>query len=191
MPDPRNDVVAAVDEYLRQTELPVERGPGGRFSVELPGEHKLRTSCSLRVGDHSLQVSAFVARCPDENTAAVHRWLLQRNGRLQGVAFSIDLAGDIYLLGQLPLAAVTEDTLDQIVGAVAAAADDAFDPILTLGFASSIRREWAWRLARGESTVNLGAFEHLRPPGPDTDSAAARTRYARGHDDAAGPAPSR
>ena len=36
-----------------------------------------------------------------------------------------------------------------------------FNTLLELGFASSIRKEWAWRVARGESLKNLKAFEHL------------------------------
>jgi len=43
-----------------------------------------------------------------------------------------------------------------------ATADEAFNDLLSLGFASSIRKEWQWRLSRGESTHNLEAFRHLR-----------------------------
>ena len=35
------------------------------------------------------------------------------------------------------------------------------DVLLELGFADAIRREWAWRTSRGESTANLAAFAHL------------------------------
>ena len=42
-------------------------------------------------------------------------------------------------------------------------ADEAFDQALELGFATSIRREWAWRISRGESTANLARFTHLAP----------------------------
>lgn len=135
----------------------------GRFSVELPGERKLKTSCSLAVRDHSLVVNAFVARHPDENVEGVYRWLLERNARLSGVAFAVDGAGDIYLVGRLPLDAVTPEQLDRLLGVVLDAADSSFNTILELGFSSAIRREWEWRLARGESTRNLAAFEHLRP----------------------------
>ena len=48
---------------------------------------------------------------------------------------------------------------------MAEVADDSFNVILDLGFAESIRREWAWRRSRGESTANLAAFRHL-DPGP-------------------------
>jgi hypothetical protein len=37
-------------------------------------------------------------------------------------------------------------------------ADESFNSILELGFAGSIRKEWEWRTARGESTRNLEAF---------------------------------
>ena len=33
--------------------------------------------------------------------------------------------------------------------------------LLELGFADAIRREWAWRVSRGESLANLEAFKHL------------------------------
>ena len=35
---------------------------------------------------------------------------------------------------------------------------------LELGFASSIRREWAWRAKRGESLANLRAFARFADP---------------------------
>jgi Putative bacterial sensory transduction regulator len=153
---------AVVRDHLAGTGAPWEESLPGRFSVELPGDRKLKTSCSLAVREHSLVVNAFVARRPDENQQGVYRWLLERNARLSGVA--IDTNGDIYLVGRLPLHAVTPDELDRLLGVVLDTADSSFNPILELGFAESIRREWQWRLDRGESTRNLAAFEHLRPP---------------------------
>ncbi|WP_082482039.1 YbjN domain-containing protein [Aeromicrobium sp. Leaf245] len=131
--------------------------------VDLPGERKLKTTTRLDVGRHTLGVHAFVARNPDENHEGVYRWLLERNLKLYGVAFAIDSAGDVYLDGRLPLHSVTADEVDRLLGAVLSASDDSFNTILELGFASSIRKEWAWRESRGESTANLAAFEHLRP----------------------------
>jgi hypothetical protein len=73
------------------------------------------------------------------------------------VAFAVDATGDIYLDARLPLDAAVAD-LDRVLGTVLATADESFNTILELGFASSIRKEWAWRNARGESTANLEAF---------------------------------
>ena len=75
--------------------------------------------------------------------------------------------GDIYLTGRVSLPAVTPEEVDRLLGAVARTSDDSFNTILELGFADSIRREWAWRRSRGESTANLAAFTHL-DPGPDS-----------------------
>lgn len=130
----------------------------GVFMVDLPGERKLSTPCQIECGDHALAIHAFVCRHPDENHEAVYRWLLARNLRLYGVAFGVDSDGDIWLDGRLSLASVTEDEVDRLLGAVLTYADESFNTILELGFATSIRREWAWRQARGESTRNLDAF---------------------------------
>lgn len=146
---------------LTEAGLEFESPNDDTFVVVLPGEHKQRTTCSLVVGAHSLSINAFVARHPDENADAVHRWLLERNARLFGVAFCVDHLGDIYLSGRLPLHAVTVDEIDRILGSVLEYADGSFNTILELGFASSIRREWAWRVSRGEPTDNLTAFTHL------------------------------
>ncbi|WP_240799421.1 YbjN domain-containing protein [Streptomyces sp. A0958] len=133
----------------------------GSYVVQLPGTRKLATTCSLIVGAHSLSLNAFVIRHPDENHAAVHRWLLEHNLRLFGVSYAIDPLGDIYLAGKLPLSVVTPEELDRLLGSVLEAADGAFNSLLEIGFATAIRKEYAWRVSRGESTRNLDAFAHL------------------------------
>jgi len=130
----------------------------GIFEVTLPGERKLQTPCRIEVGQHAVAVHAFVARNPDENHRAVYRWLLERNLRMYAVAFAVDHSGDIYLDGRLPLHAVTPEEVDRLLGSVLSYADESFNTILELGFASSIRKEWDWRTERGESTRNLDAF---------------------------------
>jgi len=138
----------------------------GLFTVTLPGTRKLSTECALQVGRYGLGLRAFVARQPDENHAGVYRWLLQRNLKLRTACFSLDAVGDIYLTGALAIEAVTGDAVDRLLGEVADTADSAFNVILELGFATSIRREWVWRESRGEPTNNLAAFTHLREPAP-------------------------
>jgi hypothetical protein len=158
----RDDVVAAldavIDRTLRDAELVHEHPAPGRWLVDLPGTHKLKTVCGLVVGEHALRVEAFVCRQPDENREQLWTHLLQRNARMYGVAWSIDRVGDIYLTGRLPHAAVTPEELDRVLGAVLSYADDSFNTLLEIGFGSSIRREWEWRVKRGESLRNLEAF---------------------------------
>ncbi|GAB3966370.1 type III secretion system chaperone family protein [Streptomyces sparsus] len=160
MPDV-SDATAVIERTLTEAELEWESPDPGTYVVTLPGTKKLSTTCSLVVGKHSLSVNAFVVRCPDENHEAVHRWLLERNTRLYGVSYAIDRLGDIYLVGRFPLAAVTPDELDRILGTVLENADGSFNTLLEMGFAEAIRKEYAWRTSRGESTRNLDAFSHL------------------------------
>ncbi|MFJ4369905.1 type III secretion system chaperone family protein [Streptomyces chartreusis] len=150
-----------VEGALKDAELEWENPDPGNYVVKLPGTRKLSTTVSLLVGRHSLSLNAFVIRHPDENEPGVHRWLLERNLKLYGVSYAVDRLGDIYVTAKLPLAAVTADEIDRLLGQVLEAADGAFNTLLELGFASAIRKEYEWRVARGESTRNLDAFTHL------------------------------
>ncbi|MBM7169794.1 YbjN domain-containing protein [Streptomyces sp. G44] len=158
------DPSTIIERTLDDAELEWESPEPGSYVVKLPGTRKLSTTLSMIVGKHSLSLNAFVIRHPDENHEAVHRWLLERNLRLYGVSYAIDSLGDIYLAGKLPLSAVTPAELDRLLGAVLSASDDSFNTLLELGFASAIRKEYEWRVSRGESTRNLDAFTHLTRP---------------------------
>jgi Putative bacterial sensory transduction regulator len=161
--DLRDKAVTEIRAELSELDLDWAESAPGLFSVSLPGTRKLITECALEVGAYGMSVRAFVARKPDENHVGVYRWLLERNLRLHGICFALDALGDIYLTGRIPLELVTRTEIDRLLGAVAEAADDSFNVILELGFAESIRKEWAWRRSRGESTANLAAFTHLDP----------------------------
>ncbi len=162
-PEVPADASAVVKAWLDDNGLAYDEKVPGQISFSLPGEKKLQTPVRLDLGPHALGIHAFVCRNPDENHVGVYRWLLEKNLRLFAVAFAVDKDGDIYLDARLPLSAVTAEDLDNILGTVLSVSDGSFNTILELGFASSIRKEWEWRLARGESTRNLEAFQHLRP----------------------------
>lgn len=156
--------VAALEKYLQDNEIEFERPSPENFVAVLPGEHRLKTTVSLVVGEYSLSINAFVVRNPDERHAQVYQWLLKRNRRMYVMAYAIDHLGDIYLVGKLPLGSIDQIELDRIFGTILENSDGAFDYLLELGFESAIRREWQWRLSRGESTRNLAAFAHLAEP---------------------------
>jgi hypothetical protein len=156
-----SDVRAVIEATLDDRELPWERTGEDSYVVTLPGTHKLKTLCNLVVGAHAMRVEAFVMRQPDERREELWAYLLQRNARMYGVAWAIDGVGDVYLTGRVPLHAVTPDELDRLLGAVLTYADESFDAMLEIGFSTAIRREWAWRVSRGESLANLQAFKHL------------------------------
>src|ERR1700727_3771515 len=163
------DVLATVLEGLG---LAYERPEPHAYLVRLAGEHKLATMTWLIAGEHSLQVEAFFCRQPDENHAAFYRFLLERSSRMYGVHFALDRTGDVYLTGRLPLAAITEAEIDRLLGCVLSYCDEAFNEALMIGFASAIRREWAWRGKRGEGLAHPRPFTALRPD-PDRDDSGS------------------
>jgi hypothetical protein len=168
-----SDPAAVVRDHLRDNEIEFTELSEGVFSFSLPGEKKLQTAVRLDVGEHALGVHAFVCRSPDENHERVYRWLLERNLRMYAVSFAVDRLGDIYLDARLPLSSVTPDELDKLLGSVLSNADESFNAILELGFASSIRKEWEWRKLRGESTRNLEAFRGWLESGDEPRVSAA------------------
>lgn len=151
-----------IELYLAESEIPWEQGArDGEFVLTLPGEKKLKTVASLVAGDSTLSVSAFVIRNPDENHEEFYRYLLRKNLRLPGLAYAIDASGDVYVTGRVPAPGVDAAYLDQLLGVLLQAADSPFNELLAIGFLSSMRKEWAWRVSRGEPTRNLEAFRHL------------------------------
>lgn len=161
MSDPAPDPAGTIENALTELGLSYENPRPGAFLVRLEGQHKLATMTWLIAGTHSLQVEAFFCRQPDENHARFYRFLLERGARMYGVHFALDPAGDVYLVGRLPLDCVCVDEIDRLLGCVLSYSDESFDTALELGFGSSIRREWAWRVKRGLRLDNLKAFSRF------------------------------
>jgi Putative bacterial sensory transduction regulator len=157
----RPDPAAALAAALASLDVSYESPRPGAFLVRLPGQHKLATMTWLIAGAHSLHIEAFFCRQPDENHAEFYRFLLEHNARMYGVQFALDPVGDVYLVGRQPLAAISADEVDRLLGCVLSYADETFDQALMLGFASAIKKEYAWRVKRGESLANLQAFGRL------------------------------
>lgn len=153
--------VERIRDFLVDRDIESTLADGRTFVVQLPGEKRLKTACHLTVAKESVRIEAFVCRKPDEDFEKVYKYLLRRNRRMYQVAYTLDNTGDIYLVGRMPLVAVTEEELDRVLGQVLEAADHDFNIIIETGFHTAIRREWEWRVSRGESLRNLEAFRHL------------------------------
>ena len=129
--------------------LPVAAVGADRWLTRLEGERKRTIPVLLHLDERSLKVSSLVAGRPDEQHDAVHRLLLHRNQRPAPVHFAVDDEGDLLLVGRVPLAALDERAVDEMLGLVLAMADDVFDRVLATGFASYLAAEQRWRTREG------------------------------------------
>lgn len=158
---PNAEVLRTIEAFLVDREIESHLLDGRTFVVNLPGEKRLKTAVHLHVRDDTVRIESFICRKPDEDFLKIYDYLLRRNQHLYSVAYTIDNTGDIYLVGWIPAAGVNEDELDRVLGSILETADFDFNKLLEIGFHTSIRREWSWRVKNGEPLVNLYAFRHL------------------------------
>jgi hypothetical protein len=123
-----NPVVAAVERLRDDGER--------RWFVRVTGEEKDVFTIWLALGQRTLRYETYVMPAPEENHALFFEHLLRRNRKLYGAAFCIGEEDAIFLAGQLPNEAVTDDELDRILGSLYAWTEQFFRPALRIGFAS-------------------------------------------------------
>ena len=132
-----------LQRFLAENELcvAVDRGEPGerRWFVRLRGEDKDFTTVWLRLGQRALHAETYVMPAPEENHAQFYEHLLRRNRSTHGLWFCIGEEEAVFLVGQLPLAALDEAQLDRVVGSVYAYVEQFFRPALRIGFASRFK----------------------------------------------------
>lgn len=136
---------AAVEAFVAETGLEAERLDSGRWFLVLTGERKLGIGVHLQVGDRTLRVESFFMRAPEEQHGRLFGELLLRQASSYVLRFTLDEHGDLFVVGQVPLLAVTPEEIDRIIGSVLELCDSAYLPAVEIGFASSLAAERAWR----------------------------------------------
>ena len=116
----------------------IDRGDGDdtRWYVRMRGEEKEFTTVWLTLGQRTLRYEAYVMPAPEENIEALFENLLRRNERLIGVHFAIGVEDAVFLRGDLPLVALSENEHDRVIGSLYATAEQCFQGLLRIGFAS-------------------------------------------------------
>lgn len=125
-----NPTVAAVDR---------DESDVRRWFVRLAGEEKSTFTVWFTLRQRTLHYETYVMPAPEENHARFYEHLLRRNLRLYGAAFAIGEEDAVFLVGQLAVAAITEDELDRILGSMYAYVEQFFRPALRIGYASRFK----------------------------------------------------
>ncbi len=104
---------------LTELAVPFERVEAGAYVVELHGAKRPRTWLWLVAGEQAVQLEAFVMHMiTGADTGRVHAHLLRRNLGLRTVHYATDDVGDLFLVGSLPLEALSDRGLDGVLGEV-------------------------------------------------------------------------
>lgn len=149
-----NDPAELIEGYLREQGVPFKRTDDQTWAVRLSGRTKHELVVLLQLSDARLRAEAFFMRCPQEDHAGVWRLLLRQNLRAPAF-FAVDDGGDAYVVAQLPRAALDEEELDRLLGAMLTVADDAFMPAIERGFATYLARDLAWRARQSETDTSV------------------------------------
>ncbi len=127
-----NPTIAAID----RGEVSAAGGDEPRWYVRMRGEEKEFTTVWLTLGQRTLRYEAYVMPAPEENAVQLYENLLRRNQSLIGAHFAIGVEDAVFLRGDLPLTALSEDELDRIIGSLYATTEQCFQALLRIGFAS-------------------------------------------------------
>lgn len=139
---------ARLDAWLRQelTSSPVlvavDRGEPGqrRWYVRLAGEDKDYTTIWLTLSQRALHLETYVMPAPEEDEATFYAYFLRRNRATHGLWFAIGDEEAVFLVGQLPVAAVDEAALDRLIGSTYTYVERVFRTALRIGFASRLAK---------------------------------------------------
>jgi hypothetical protein len=129
--------------------LEVDEVGDDRWTTLLTGEWKRTIPVLLELGDRRFTVTSLLTGVLDEGQEEVYRLLLQRNQRSGLVHFALDDAGDVVLTGTVPLAAIDEALVDELLGRLLELADGTFNRVLRTGFATYLAAKQRWRAAAG------------------------------------------
>ena len=109
--------------------------------VRIPGEKRSWIPIEIDVDHRSVKLTSHVIIEPDEAHADVYSFLLRRNHRANGVAYSIDgKEGVICLVTRIDHEVLTDERLDEAVGTIVQETEEVFRTILAVGFAGRFKK---------------------------------------------------
>jgi hypothetical protein len=116
------------------------QGDLGRWYLRLRAEEKDFVTVWLTIRQRTMHHEAQVMPAPEVNMEATFEYLLRRNTDLHQMRFALGAEDAVYLVGEIPVSAVSEDELDRIVGSSLAYVDAYFPTAMSIGFAGRYRR---------------------------------------------------
>jgi len=110
------------------------------WTIRLRGQEKDVIALWITLRQRTVHFESEVMPAPGENREALFRYLLVKNADLRDLHLAIGPEDGIYLVAKVPIAEVTLERLDELVGAVMHYVDEIFPTAMGLGLASLYRR---------------------------------------------------
>ena len=119
----------------------VERGEPGerRWYVRIRGVEKDVWTIWFTLGQRTLHYETYLTPAPEENHGRFYEHLLRRNRRLRGLKLEIGPEDAVFLSGSTPVAWLSAEALDGILGSLYEATELIFRPAMRIGYASKFR----------------------------------------------------
>lgn len=127
---------------LTELGVPFERVEAGAYAVELHGTRRPRTWLWLIAGEQAVQLEAFVMHMiSGADVGRVSAHLLRRNLGLRTVHYATDDVGDLFLVGSLPLEALSERGVDGVLGEVLSLLETDGPKLQQLAYGAALDRD--------------------------------------------------
>lgn len=108
------------------------------WDVLVPSYWRETVALSLHLSGTRLRGDAFYLRRPDERTAEAYGLLLRRNERAHCWKFTVNDVGDVSLVCEVPISAITSEELDRLFGALISLVDETYVPYMRLAFGTAL-----------------------------------------------------
>jgi hypothetical protein len=119
--------------------LPDDRGHF-HWLIRLKGDEKDVITLWLSLRQRTVHVETEVTPAPEENRETLYRYLLTKNAELRELHLAIGPEDGIYLMAQVPIAEMTTERLDEVVGATLTYVEEIYPTAMTMGLPSLYRR---------------------------------------------------
>ena len=129
-----DDALELIRRYLEDLGAEHERRSDREWIVMLPSHKRGGIGTRLIAGERTLALRAFFMRGPDREHEAVYRRLLQKNLGTSAWRFALDRDGDVHLVAEEPLTALTEELLDELLGTLSTIVDETYESAVRTGF---------------------------------------------------------
>ncbi|HEX9855041.1 MAG TPA: YbjN domain-containing protein [Acidimicrobiia bacterium] len=106
----------------------------GRIGVRMAQQTRDYTTLWFDVGDITVGFEAYLLPAPPRDPAEVYRQCLVRNMTSWPAHLALDRDGELVVVGRIPLALLSREELDRVLGAVYQLVELAFRPLVRAGF---------------------------------------------------------